>query len=353
MVAAPRSQVLGTAALRQPATPGAPLLREFVAKNGLRVHILDPSVVYSWHFERDRPDWARHRAVALHLTCGDDEPTKVFVQKTLGFWPDVDGYYSRPPRLVSFEHLGGTQSEVQQIVRVGLVLSHYSGRAVMPPSHVVFTDIREHEEEGAGDSHISSLPSYSAFPWPHMPLQFQDEVAVVEPGYATHAARHLLGASVLAREAVSQAGEAAPSQGGRAAAQALALLTPVTLDIRQATTLAGLVQLALSGPFASAQHIRLTGFTLSALASGESALALPLKPEGRGPEAPFEGGWRAWPMPEPVGRVVPCASLSLPPWCEKICRTEFGWRVTVAGVWPSLAQLAAQGGEAGKKWGDL
>lgn len=344
------NEVLGTAPLRQPPTPGRPLLREFTALNGLRVHVLDPSVVYSWHFERDRPDWPRHAAVALHLTCGDDEPTKVLVQKTLGFWADVEGYYSRPRRVLSFDHLGGTREEVAQAVRIGLAVARYTGRSVMPPSHVVFTDIREKEADGGGASHIASLPSYSAFPWSHMEQQFGGQVGVVEADYTAHAARHLLGASVLARESLRT--DLHP-EGGSASALALSLLTPLSLNLFQASTLPSLIRLALSPPLATAHHLRLSNFNLASLAAPESALRLPLRAEGKHkgePEAAVEGGWRGWAVPEPVGRVGTCLRLEEPPWCEKVCRTEFGWRVTVKGEWPTLEQLEEQGGEVGKRW---
>lgn len=63
----PELQVLGTALLRQHRDGGdprrKPLLSDFTAKNGLKVHVLDDNVFRSHHFEIDRPYAARDQSV--------------------------------------------------------------------------------------------------------------------------------------------------------------------------------------------------------------------------------------------------------------------------------------------------
>lgn len=57
-------QVLNTTDLRRfsPSTR-LPLKMDFVAQNGLKVHVLDPGVFRSHHFEADLPFSERHESV--------------------------------------------------------------------------------------------------------------------------------------------------------------------------------------------------------------------------------------------------------------------------------------------------
>lgn len=151
-----RAQVLGTALLRQHTDGGdprrKPLLADFTAKNGLRVHVLDDNVFRSHHFEIDRPYAARDQSVYLHMTCGDDTRTKVYVAKaqvrpsqeraldrrarltglsvgrTQGFWSDVSGYYSQPPPLLTVDHLSGERDDVEQLFKILLMAACVSFR---------------------------------------------------------------------------------------------------------------------------------------------------------------------------------------------------------------------------------
>lgn len=102
-------QVLGTEELRAWADgrnpDEKPVRSDFVAKNGLQVHVLDDNVFRAHHFDIDRPYAARDQSVVsdftpwrieccgmltpkvavsqfLHMTCGDDTPTKVYAAKT-------------------------------------------------------------------------------------------------------------------------------------------------------------------------------------------------------------------------------------------------------------------------------
>lgn len=333
------NEVLGTADFRKRPSPDKPRAWDYVARNGLKVHVLDPRNFYSWHFERDVPRWSRHDAVAMHITCGDDEATKVYMQKSLGFWPDTEGYYSQPARLLSFEHLGGTQAEVRQMVRIALVLAYYSGRAVMPPTHVVFTDIKEWED-GVTPSPISSLPSYSSFPWPHIAAAFRGQLDTVEAGYAANAAKFLLGSSLLGRGQVRDGLEDEWDFGqARKAEQALALLQATPLDVHEATSLSALVELITSPPFDSAQHIKLINFQLPSSPSPHSALSLPRRKDGRGVVENDPIPWTEWTLPESVAHVETCYNLSRAPGCETICRFQHGKRVQVSGGWPTRLEL--------------
>lgn len=95
------AQVLGTAELRLwPDPEQRPLRDEFVSSEGVRVKILPDDLFWSYHFERDRVSAERGNSVVraflsrslplltptaqyLHLTCGDDMATKVFLTRSL------------------------------------------------------------------------------------------------------------------------------------------------------------------------------------------------------------------------------------------------------------------------------
>ncbi len=74
----------------------------------------------------------------LHMTCGDDTATKVYAAKSQvsaevvpitslsetncptvqGFWPDLEGYYTAPPPMITTERLSGSQEVVTQMFKI-------------------------------------------------------------------------------------------------------------------------------------------------------------------------------------------------------------------------------------------
>jgi hypothetical protein len=73
----------------------------------------------------------------LHMTCGDDTPTKVYAAKSQvsiralmqilpaklmgfsqGFWPDLEDYYTAPPPMITIERLSGSQEVVTQMLKI-------------------------------------------------------------------------------------------------------------------------------------------------------------------------------------------------------------------------------------------
>lgn len=149
---------------------------EYVASNGLRVHILDPRLFRIMHVMEQIPWFERHDSLVSHLffnspfpicscrlsrcvadvrvcwkqihhtTCADDRLIKLFVAKAevsfcqklkyhfssrtdlnldlcvQGYWGDVDQYYTQPPSLISIESLSATENEATQLFKLLLAL---------------------------------------------------------------------------------------------------------------------------------------------------------------------------------------------------------------------------------------
>ena len=54
---------------------------------------------------------------SLQTSCAGDSVTQAYVAKTQGFWANVNGYYSLPPKTITVNHLGGTQADVVQLFK--------------------------------------------------------------------------------------------------------------------------------------------------------------------------------------------------------------------------------------------
>ncbi|KAM0748571.1 hypothetical protein T439DRAFT_358457 [Meredithblackwellia eburnea MCA 4105] len=160
-----------------------PLRSSFETANGLRVHVLPDNLFRSHHFELDRLSADRHDALYLHLTCGDDAVTKTYVGKAQGFFLDVDGYYENPPPVLTVDESAfvGTREDVEQLLKVVLLIAHYTNRTFVPPTTgTVLPDFVR--------------PIYSLFPLAHISAAFG--IPIVEPNYIQHVVRRFSGASV-------------------------------------------------------------------------------------------------------------------------------------------------------------
>ncbi|GAA6012900.1 hypothetical protein JCM10207_008370 [Rhodosporidiobolus poonsookiae] len=318
------NEVLGTSSLRLHDDGGdphrKPLKSDFTAKNGMRVHILDDNTFRSHHFENDRPYAARDQSISVHLTCGDDTLTKVFVAKAQGFWSDVDGYYTRPPPLLTIDHLSGSEDDLLQLVKILLVAAHYTGRALLPPSHATFTSLPSSPSSPPPTRRI-----FSAFPLPH--LSAATRVEIVEPRYVALAAREIIGGSVLGNASEGQLrADVASEEGGgwnsaewRRRQEMVARLGEVVeLDMRHTPTLASLLAL-LSRP------------SFSAARAPTVKLINHDWPRSSHP-------WRTWTLPRTVEHVRTCDELEKWPACDAICRG--GKRgIRVDAEWPPLEEV--------------
>ncbi|GEM07604.1 salivary gland secretion 1 [Rhodotorula toruloides] len=285
------NEVLGTALLRQHRDGGEPrrkpLLSDFTAKNGLKVHVLDDNVFRSHHFEIDRPYAGRDRSVYVHMTCGDDTLTKVFVAKAQGFWGDVDGYYSQPPPLLTVEHLTATSEDVKQLMKILLTAAHYSNRTILPPSHATFLDVPSTTTSSAH----STRRIYSSFPIPHLGEALG--VGIVEPRYLALAARELAGG-----------------------------------NLRHTASLGSLLSLLSQPSFStsSAPTVKLINF-----------------------DWPDSQHWRFWRLPRTLEHVTTCQALEELPACDAICRGSREG-VRVEEPWPSFELASALGEDEGHEW---
>ncbi|BGP31664.1 hypothetical protein JCM10296v2_003438 [Rhodotorula toruloides] len=318
------NEVLGTALLRQHRDGGdprrKPLLSDFTAKNGLKVHVLDDNIFRSHHFEIDRPYAGRDRSVYVHMTCGDDTLTKVFVAKAQGFWGDVDGYYTQPPPLLTVDHLSGTTEDVGQLMKILLTAAHYSNRTLLPPTHATFLDI---PSSTSSSSAHSTRQIYSSFPIPHIAEALG--VGIVEPRYKGLAARELAGGSVLGRgEGVRADAGRAEQDGGKGKAEKIVRLAEVVeLDMRHTPTLSSLLSLLSQPSFfpSSAPTLKLINF-----------------------DWPDSQHWRLWRLPRTLEHITTCQSLEDLPACDAICR---GSRegVKVEEGWPTVEEASKLGEE--------
>ncbi|GAA5900021.1 hypothetical protein JCM8208_005567 [Rhodotorula glutinis] len=292
-----------------------PLESDFVAQNGLRVHVLDQRQFRVYHQRKDA--WvSRHDSTFLHMTCADDAWVKLFVPKVEGFWTDLDGYYSSPPQLLSVDQLSGPKDDLAQLFRILVTLAHYSQRALSLPSHAIITDLDK-------SSLTPVRATYETFPLSQLAAAGADSplnVTIVEPAYVEHASSWLLGKSVLDTDERREDGwweRLSRVECERRMDLALSMTKVFDLDMRPHFTFAELLSKMLSDPlFASASHIRLVNT-----------------------EWPGFEHWRHWQLPVTVSHVGTCARLELMPSCDEVCRFDGEKRIRVDEPWPSLEQV--------------
>ncbi|GAA6050797.1 hypothetical protein JCM3770_001651 [Rhodotorula araucariae] len=311
------NSVLGTGPLR--AHPGEeddpyrrPLENEFVAQNGLRVHVLNQRMFRVYH-QRDVTYVSRHDSTLLHMTCADDAWVKLFVAKVEGFWGDVDGYYSSPPQLLSINHLTGPKENLVQLFRILLSLAHYSSRALSLPSHATILDMAS---SPLHETHSTFPLSHLAAPGADSPLN----VTVVEPAYVEHATAWLLGRSVLRdgeRRADGWWEALGEEERTRRMDKAMDLTKVYDLDMRQHDTFASLLKRLVSDPlFAAASHVRLVHF-----------------------DWPGYQQWTSWELPGAVAHVQTCARIEEGTRCGELCRFDGEERIRVDEPWRPLADV--------------
>ncbi|ORY75961.1 hypothetical protein BCR35DRAFT_353484 [Leucosporidium creatinivorum] len=295
----------------------------FLSANGLQVQLLDPNsfrgvnIIFG-DLEVERPD-----AVSLQLSCSGDSRDRAFIAQSLGYYPDLDGYYTSRRSLLKIDELRGSSDEVLQMFKILLVAAHYSRRSIEPPSTVTFTDL-------AG----LPRPIYTSFAISRIGKSIG--VSIVEYNYAHHAIQHLASAPPLplggprgveAPQAVLSEGEEGEQgvedpefvledeneeEEGVAALQGSA-----ELDLRNCETLSDLLHRLLSHAYHHERVLTLTNFRT----------------------AP---NWRNWELPEPVANLTTCLDLDKPPTCGAICRRSA--EEPKKTKWPSLREVMVEPG---------
>lgn len=62
-------------------------------------------------------------AVSLQLSCAGDIQNRIFVAQSLGYFPDLNGYYTKPRSLLKIDELRGTVAEVVQQMKILLTVA--------------------------------------------------------------------------------------------------------------------------------------------------------------------------------------------------------------------------------------
>lgn len=196
--------------------------------------------------------------------------------------------------------------------------SHYTGRAVLPPSFVTVTDSSENDESPLP---LRAVRGPSAFPVAHLTSALN--VTVVEPRYVRHAQAHLLGQSTLdprrgredpawakmsrrekkAREDKAMALAHTSQIGQSLSIKEVELWDKSTevgvarrTDLRRYVTFADLVSRVVQPDLAFSRHVELVNAD----------------------QSPF---WPWWPLDElPVRRVRACENMTVPWECGEYCR---------------------------------
>ncbi|KAM0749036.1 hypothetical protein T439DRAFT_327527 [Meredithblackwellia eburnea MCA 4105] len=283
---------------------------DFISPNGVRVKLLDPELFFSFHFE-DMLVGIRPDAVYVHATCLQE---KFAMAKHQGFWGDIDGYYSSPLPVLTFDHHSGTVEEVTLMARIVIAAARYVDRAFQPASTTTFTkvvtavDTFDRKER---EHWVSRRPYYS-FPYERIGRALN--VTMVEASYNSHSARHLLGKSVLAHGEQRLGWTTSQERVAKAAE----MLHVSELDIRRAKTFSHLISLLLSPQYRNVKVVKLVHF-----------------------EWPDDAGrwenWRYWVVPGPMDAIVPCNRLEHGYLCSYTCT----WDGLPPGLpdWPSQESL--------------
>lgn len=54
----------------------------------------------------------------MQLSCAGDLQNRVFLAQELGYWPNVDDYYTSGRKVLQIDKLEGTQAELEQLLRI-------------------------------------------------------------------------------------------------------------------------------------------------------------------------------------------------------------------------------------------
>ncbi|GAA6002306.1 uncharacterized protein JCM10292_006593 [Rhodotorula paludigena] len=299
-----------------------PLLSDFVSKQGLKVHVLDPRLFRAYHHWNElfvKP----HESLMLHSTCADDIPVKLFLPKVQGFWMDLDDYYSQPAPILSVDIMSGTQEDLTQLFKVVLAGAYYAGRAVMLPGQSTVMDLANTTLTPTPIRLAQQTFPLSQLAMPDSPLG----VRVVEPEYVDHAVRHLMGRSTL--DSAKRRDDGWWESLGKAEQvrrlDTVANITKIVdIDMRHQTSFGGFVaRLTQEHNFHDAAHVRLVNT-----------------------DWPFLQHWRGWTdLPEPVRQIETCRHIEEMQTCVHVCRFDDDVKVIKSeGAWPSVESVIGDEG---------
>jgi hypothetical protein len=122
---------------------------------------------------------------------------KFLMAREYGYWQDIDGFYSRPPKILQLPYLAGTQEQVlrqfnlfaslalrsrfRSLTRIGRQLTTFvANRSMIMPSDVTVT---------MPDGSLITRSSYLVLPMPD--LYFAKDLPLLETNFISHAASYL------------------------------------------------------------------------------------------------------------------------------------------------------------------
>ncbi|GAA98522.1 uncharacterized protein L969DRAFT_104055 [Mixia osmundae IAM 14324] len=242
-------------------------LHDFVSPTGIKVHVMNPEYFRVYHSEFD-DQWqtvSDQHAVALHMTCCDNAFLKQYIAAHYGYLQNLDGYYSRPPLMITADVIAGDYRQLNAAATILMAVAAATGRAFLPPSHAVL-----HQ---AGQTF--TRPIWSVFRLDY--LQRENRIDLLEPNYVIHAAHHLAKEGDL---------------------DTIAELSDVLeINIRQLWSLEDLIELIQSADISRHKIIKLTNW-----------------------------GWTfahmQWPLPQRIAdqHLKICAFIEEPQYCAHQCR---------------------------------
>lgn len=134
------------------------------------------------------------RTTFIHMTCAPNW-LKLIIAATEGFKQDVDGYYSRPPRMISLgKSLAGSQEEIAHVFRILVAAGIEMQRSVVLPLDGAFVG-PAHEDDGNVERAKTETMLHSRWLWSILDLEpllnDKSPVDLLEANYPAHATKHL------------------------------------------------------------------------------------------------------------------------------------------------------------------
>ncbi|GAA98892.1 uncharacterized protein L969DRAFT_537846 [Mixia osmundae IAM 14324] len=152
--------------------------RKFGTPWGLGVHYLDRIRFVQFHLSYGIPA----ETALIHTTCVDDYPMRRTLAAAHGFTQDVDGYYSRPRRILSLDALAGDESSIQATLAVAVALAAQTGRDLLLPPTAMYVNASLHP-------HARNRDIWAVLPFHETEDEFN--ITVLEPRYLAHRPAHL------------------------------------------------------------------------------------------------------------------------------------------------------------------
>ncbi|GAA97366.1 uncharacterized protein L969DRAFT_74430 [Mixia osmundae IAM 14324] len=178
----------------------------FTSPQGVNFYVLDRRRFSPYHITAPAAPFPE--AVLMHLTCADNAWLKFYLSAVYGYWQNVNGYYTRPPQIITMPEISGTKVQVRRQIRMLIQLAQITGRAIQPPLVVTIFSADLTPEWPKWGDRIQALPEpvpqrASTEPmelsvhrrhwWSTVHVQEVRNtfnVTVLEPNYIAHALTH-------------------------------------------------------------------------------------------------------------------------------------------------------------------